>query len=327
MAGRYYICLNALLLAAMLAQTPVIIDHDGGATDDYVSTALVLTMPNVKVMGIIVSPGVTFPEPAVSVTRKLLDLMGIAIVPVARSDARGVNPFPTPWRRNIYIADALPILNQKAAVAAPLLSETGADFLIRAVNSSAEPVTLLVTGPLSTVAQALNRQPEIEKKIARIVWMGGALRVPGNVSKSDEPSHDGSAEWNVYFDAPAAARVWKTKIPLILCPLDATNKAPVTKEVLRELARLRSHPLADFAGQVTALAAGSSEQIYFWDALAAAWLGRPELFKLADWEVDIVTSGPSEGRTLARAGGRKVQAMDLTDVAAFYRYFLKQMER
>lgn len=314
-------------MATLLAQTPVILDHDGGAPDDYVSTALALTMPNVKVLGIVVTPGVSFMEPAVSTSRKLLDLMGVKDVPVARSSARGVNPFPTAWRKSVYIADMLPILNRRESPQAPLSSETGADMTIRLLVQSPQPVTILATGPLSTIAQALDRNPAIEAKIARIVWMGGALRVPGNVYRSDEPSHDGSAEWNVYFDPPSAARVWRTKIPIVLCPLDATNRVPVTREVLRKLALQRQYPLSDFVGQITALAFSGSDRFYFWDALAAAWLGRPDLFKLVEDRVEIVSSGPSAGRTIPQPSGRTVQVMQPSNVAGFYEYFLWQTAR
>lgn len=59
-------------------------------------------------------------------------------------------------------------------------------------------------------------------KVARIWWMGGTLRHPGNVF--NKSSSDGTAEWNVFADPQAAAAVWDSKVPVTLVPLDATNK-------------------------------------------------------------------------------------------------------
>ena len=46
----------------------------------------------------------------------------------------------------------------------------------------------------------------IEDKIERLVWMGGTFRTAGNVH---EPEHDGTAEWNSFWDPEAVARVWE----------------------------------------------------------------------------------------------------------------------
>jgi purine nucleosidase len=61
----------------------------------------------------------------------------------------------------------------------------------------------------------------VASKIEAVWWMGGALRVPGNVR---EPHTDGSAEWNAFWDPAALGGVWDSSVPLVLVPLDATNK-------------------------------------------------------------------------------------------------------
>jgi hypothetical protein len=80
----------------------------------------------------------------------------------------------------------------------------------------------LASGPLSNLAYALEKYPtQIADKIEQVWWMGGALRVKGNVY---EPHTDGSAEWNSYWDPAAAGVVWRSNVPLTLVPLDGTNK-------------------------------------------------------------------------------------------------------
>ena len=63
--------------------------------------------------------------------------------------------------------------------------------MVGVLPSAREPVTLMVTGPLTTVAVALEKAPEIEANIKKIVWMGGALNLAGNLEKSLEPGQDG----------------------------------------------------------------------------------------------------------------------------------------
>ena len=171
----------------------VLMDRDA-AVDDYLSVVLLMTMEEVETLGVIVTPADCYIQPAVSATRKILDLMGRSEVPVAASTVRGLNPFPVLFRRDSFGCDRLPILNEKGTIDTPLISEPGQNFMVRVLRDADAPVTLMVTGSLTTVAQALDIAPEIESKIQEIVWMGGALNVMGNVSKDMEPGQDMSAE-------------------------------------------------------------------------------------------------------------------------------------
>ena len=296
-------------------------DHDG-AVDDYLAALLLLTMDHVEPLGIVVTPADCYIQPAVSITRKMLDLIGRSTVPVAESTVRGINPFPQLYRRDSLVIDCFPILNEQDEIKTPLLPESGQDFMVRVLREAIEPVTLLITGPLTTLAVALDAAPDIEAKIQQLVWMGGALNVRGNVAIDLEPGQDGSAEWNAYWDAEAIDRVWQTQIPIVMCPLDITNNVPVTPGFIRKLAKQRRYPLSDLAGQCYSLVI--PQDYYFWDVLATAYLGQPEFFQLREWETAIVTKGRSQGRTKIEAGGRKIQALDSVDVDRFYAYILQQ---
>ncbi|MBD2441467.1 nucleoside hydrolase [Nostoc sp. FACHB-110] len=302
----------------------VLMDHDGGV-DDYLATMLLLTMEHIELLGVIVTPADCYIQPAVSATRKIIDLMGFSHIPVAESTVRGINPFPRMYRRDSLIVDHLPILNQRDIISTFLVAEPGQDFMIRVLRQAPEPVTLMVTGPLTTVAVALDKAPDIAAKIAKIVWMGGALNVGGNVEKSLEAGQDGSAEWNVYWDAVSAARVWQTQIEIIMCPLDLTNNVPVTSDIVCQIAKQRHYPISDLAGQCYALVI--PQDYYFWDVLATAYLGHPEFYQLREWETEIITTGQSQGRTKVVSGGRKIYAMDQVDQEAFYNYILQQWAR
>ncbi|HEY9851073.1 MAG TPA: nucleoside hydrolase [Leptolyngbyaceae cyanobacterium] len=302
----------------------VLMDHDGGV-DDFLSVMLLMTMESVQPIGIVVTPADCYIQAAVSATRKILDLMGGEEVPVAESTVRGINPFPRLYRRDSLIIDHLPILNEREIIKTPKVLESGENFMVRSLREAPTPVTLLVTGPLTTVAKAIDLAPDIETKIDKIVWMGGALKVPGNVERAIEPGHDGSAEWNAYWDAIAVERIWQTKIPIVLCSLDVTNNVPVTSQFVQRIGKQRRFPLSDLAGQCYALVI--PQDYYFWDVLATAYLAHPEFYQLREWETAIVTSGVSQGRTKIETGGRAIAAMETVDKEKFYDYILQQWAR
>ncbi|WP_437756292.1 nucleoside hydrolase [Sorangium sp. So ce1389] len=307
-----------------MTRTRVLMDHDGGV-DDYLATLLLMTMDHVDVLGVVVTPADCYIQPAVSATRKILDLVGRHDVPVAESTVRGLNPFPPMFRRGAFCVDNFPVLNEREEILTRRVPEAGQAFMASALRAAPEPVTLLVTGPLTTVSAALDIDPRIERNIREIVWMGGALNVRGNVERAIESGQDGSAEWNVYWDPIAADRIWKTAVPIILCPLDITNLVPVTQAFFRRLCGQRRYPLSDLAGACYALA---SHQDYFaWDVLTTSYLGKPEMFTIRAWETEIVTEGPSQGRTRVVPGGRPVQALDQVDLEQFYGYLLSQWSR
>jgi purine nucleosidase len=263
-----------------MSQKLVLTDRDG-AVDDYLSVVLLMTMEEVETLGIIVTPADCYIQPAVSATRTILDLMGRSEVPAA-STVRGLNPFPVLFRRDSFACDRLPILNEKGTIDTPLISEPGQNFMVRVLRDAAVPVTLMVTDPLTTVAPALDIAPEIESKIQEIVWMGGALNVIGNVSKDMELGQDMSAEWNAYWNPIAIDRIWQTQIPVVMCHLDITNNVPLTVEFSNLLAKQRKYPISDLAGQCYALAI--SQDYYFWDILATAYLAHPEFYQLREGE-------------------------------------------
>lgn len=302
----------------------VLMDHDGGV-DDYLATLLLMTMDQVQPLGVIVTPADCYIQPAVSATRKILDLVGRSDIPVAESQVRGINPFPSLYRRDSFIVDHLPILNEREAPRTLFVQEPGESFMAQVLLQAPEPVTLLITGPLTTLASVLELMPEVESKIHQLVWMGGALDVPGNIEPSIEPGQDGSAEWNAYWDPVAAERVWQSSIPIVLCSLDITNSVPVTSEFVRRLGRQRHYALSDFSGQCYALVI--PQDYYFWDVLATAYLAHPEFFQTREVETVIVTTGPSQGRTQVKPGGRQIRALHKVDLVRFYEYILQQWAR
>ena len=302
----------------------VLMDHDG-AIDDFLSLILLMTMEEVEPIGIVVTPADCYIEAATSVSRKILDLMGCQDITVAKSTVKGINPFPADFRRDCTIIDHFPILNEKDAIATPLSETTGQKFIVRQLQNAPEPATLMVTGPLTTIAEAIAIEPKIIEKIAEIVWMGGALTVRGNVQKAYALESDGTAEWNVFWDAISAKQIWDTNISLTLCPLDLTNGVPVTTKFIRTLAKQRQYPISDLVGLCYSLAI--PQDYYCWDILATAYLARPELYRIEEKETDVITTGASQGRTIFKSGGKRIKVMTEVNKEEFYSYLLQQFAR
>ena len=85
----------------------------------------------------------------------------------------------------------------------------------------------------------------------------------GNVQKVYALEHDGTAEWNVFWDPIAAKQIWDTNIPITLCPLDLTNGVPVTSEFIRTLAKQRKYSISDLVGLCYSLAI--PQDYYCWE--------------------------------------------------------------
>src|SRR4051794_35702551 len=180
----------------------VLLDHDGGV-DDVLALTMLLAMPHIELAGVVVTEGLCYLWPAVSFTRKLLRLGGCSQVEVASGTLPGVNPFPDAWRATSGPIDAFPILNESDDRLPALSTEPGHQVLARQLPAADAPLTVLVTGPVPNLAAALVAEPGLVHKIDEVVWMGGAVGVAGNV---EAEGHDGSAEWNAYWDPPSTHR-------------------------------------------------------------------------------------------------------------------------
>jgi pyrimidine-specific ribonucleoside hydrolase len=295
----------------------VIVDTDLAA-DDIVALAYLTSHPDVDLLAVTVTGTgeITCPRGA-DVARGLLAGAGLDDVPVACGSTApldGERVFPEPWRlaaNNVYgllIKSVTPPADGPDAV--ELLTET--------ITSSPVPVTLLTLGPLTNVAAALATDPQLTTALERVVVMGGAVDVPGNV-QPDGASEPLAAEWNLYIDPLASAAVIESGAPVTLVALDATNEVPVTEDVIERLAANDTTPATD---QVLRLFE-SYPPPFLWDPLAAIAVTDPELVPGRQVEVEVVVEGADSGRTAARPGGTPVELSDPPDATAIIDHLLR----
>ncbi|MCA1024311.1 nucleoside hydrolase [Halobacillus litoralis] len=300
----------------------VYLNHDGGV-DDLVSLFLLLQMDDVELTGVGVIPADCYLEPAAYASRKIIDRFGHGkSVEVAASNSRGVNAFPKDWRMHAFYVDALPVLNEKGSIDAPLASIPAHAHLVETLRKKVDPTTLVFIGPLTDLARALEEAPDIENKIEKLIWMGGTFLEVGNV---EEPEHDGTAEWNAFWDPEAAKRVWDSSIVIDLVALESTNMVPLTLDVRQNWASQREDLGIDFLGQcyamVPPLVHNQTNSTYFlWDVLTTATVGNEGIVKKRTVKSIVHDSGVSQGRTELSEDGREVNLVYEVDRDAFFEY-------
>jgi len=88
-------------------------------------------------------------------------------------------------------------------------------------------VTIVALGPLTNIARAFVRDPDLPRAIGRIVIMGGTVSGPGNITPA--------AEFNIFCDPLSARTVFRSPSTKILVPLDVTNRVVLTYDLLNQL--------------------------------------------------------------------------------------------
>ncbi len=173
-------------------------------------------------------------------------------------------------------------------------SDTNAvDYLIDTIRANPNEVTILAVGPLTNLALAFRTAPDIVPLIKRIVYMGGAVEVPGNVTPA--------AEFNWWFDPEAAKIVLRAPVEHIVIPLDVTNTAAFDKALFDRIASADT-PVADMveATYASDFAEDPNATAYVWDTIAAAWL-LDETIATDTFDVHLDINdefGPDYGRSL-----------------------------
>ena len=161
--------------------------------------------------------------------------------------------------------------------------------MISVVKQSQEPVTLFFSGPLTNLALALRKAPEIRENIAAVYMMGGAVSVPGNVHDFYPDSANVYAEWNVYADPLAAKEVLEAGLPFYLIPLDATNQVAINRT---DTAQWRKGgEIADFAADIYdgLMNSTGKSDFFIWDLLTSVIMLDPALCEFQLLHVEVVT--------------------------------------
>lgn len=269
--------------------TPIVLDCDPGH-DDAIALLLALASPELELLGVTTVYGNQTLAKTTGNALRVLELVGRTDVPVAAGAER-------PLVRELVVAAHV---HGESGLDGPVLPEPATEpaspdavaFAAELIASARTPVTLVATGPLTNVARLLDASGG--DGIERIVLMGGAV-AEGNFTPA--------AEFNVWCDPEAAARVFSSGLDVAMMGLDVTHQALLGPEVE---ARLRAAGrVGRFVADLTVFFSRYHRETYGWDgapihdAVAVAHVVRPGLVETRHRNVEIeLESELCRGRTV-----------------------------
>ena len=312
-----------------MAPRKIIIDTDPGQ-DDAVAILLALASPDdVEVLGITAVAG-NVPLPLTEKNARIVcELAG-------KLETKVFAGCEAPLKRKLVTAEHVhgktgldgPPMDDPTM---PLQDQHAVDFIIETLrNEPSGTITLCPIGPLTNIATAFERAPDIVERVQEIVLMGGAYFEVGNITPA--------AEFNIYVDPEAAKIVFDSGVPLVVMSLDVTHKALTTKpriDAFRAMGTRVGDMVAawtDFFERFDMEKYGS-EGAPLHDPCTIAYLINPDLFTGRLINVEVETQSElTLGMTVAdwwRVSGRAPNALFIGDLDAegFYALLADRLAR
>ncbi|HEX6987980.1 MAG TPA: nucleoside hydrolase [Bacillota bacterium] len=274
---------------------PVVLDTDPGI-DDALALLYLLALDRFDLKAVTVVAGNVPLSTGLANARGLLELVGLQReVPVyagcpqpllrpLRSAEHFHGPGGLGFGRVTLPEPTVPVRDEHAVWAVHRLSREYTGEL-----------TIIAVGPLTNVAAALVLDPDLARW-ARLVFMGGAAGVPGNVTPA--------AEFNIHVDPEAARRVVESGMPYTMVGLDVTDRTRLGPSQLAELEGPGPVPavitglLRDYLEAYRRLGREAEAGCALHDPLAVGVAADPEFVRLERGRVEVVTDGQEAGRTL-----------------------------
>jgi len=262
----------------------IIIDTDPGQ-DDAVAILLALASPELEILGITTVAG----NVPLNLTTKnaliITEMAGREDIDVyAGCDSPLSRPLIT--AENVHGATGLDgpkLINPTKKVK----EDHAVDFIIKTLRDhTPNTVTLCPLGPLTNIATAFIKAPDIVSKVKQVVLMGGAYFEVGNVTPT--------AEFNIFVDPEAASYVFNLGLDLVIMPLDVTHKALTTPERIDKFSKLNTK-CGTFVAEMTAFFERFDKDKYgtegapLHDPCVIAYLLNPEIFSGRRINVEIET--------------------------------------
>lgn len=285
----------------------VILDVDPGI-DDAIAVALALLDPRLEVVAITASGGNVSPQQATRNAQTVVEQ-----IDPARWPRIGAAPNDT----------SLPIDNRRLHgptglgdadfTVAELHHQHPADKVIcDEVRAAPDLVTIICLAPLTNLAAALQRDPELVNQIGQVIIRGGTYSAAGNVTAA--------AEFNIYCNPAAAQLVFRSPLTKTLVPLDVTNRLVMTYNHFDQLPGDATRTGA-FLNKILPYAFRSHHQllgqegIQLHDVLGVMALLHPELFETIPCHGDVETAGELTLGTTVLDRRRRPESQPNMDVA------------
>lgn len=290
-----------------IRKKPIIIDTDPGV-DDAASLFWVITNGSFDIRAITIANGNVGLDACGRNALRILEACNRPDIPVFKGAHRPIlrKPMDAAW---VHGMDGL----GDAGFAEPVIQMQpgfAPAEIARIARESEEPVTILALAPLTNIALAILLEPDLKSHVEKILFMGGAIRVPGNESPV--------ASFNPAIDPEAVKIVYNSGIPVVQLGLDVCDQIRQTDDdlarieaagnrvgdfIIRMLHHIRQKSVRKIFGPDGSIAGeqkASSKpgEIGLNDLTATAYLINPDWFKTEHVTIDIDTTGLCPGQTV-----------------------------
>lgn len=293
---------------------PLILDGDPGHDDAIawlLAASSMRTDQKVKALAFTTVGGNVTLDKTTYNARRVLTLLGLKNVPLAKGAEH-------PLSADLMNA---PSVHGESGLDGPALPEpeletvkaSAVELMADILRESMEPVTIVSTGPLTNTAALLLSHPELKNKIGRISLMGGGIGF-GNWTPA--------AEFNILVDPEAADLVFRSGIPILMAPLNVTERALMEPEDFNRIAAI-GNPVSDIVAKWLQFFYEFHRKLGYagapmHDPCAVMGLLHPELFTMKDYYVEVETTGDyCRGATVADVRGitgKKANAAVMMDL-------------
>ena len=290
----------------------IILDTDPGV-DDTMAIAYALAHPDIELLGLTTVYGNINIDYTTRNAQYVLDVLGATSVAVARGASAPSIQTPLPHADFVHGADGLgnvyPGSEPGKAASAPaalradarhatIESMDAADFIVQNARQFPGEITLVAVGPLTNIAEAYRREPDLPSLVAGLVLMGGTVDEPGNVSPVSEA--------NFLNDPHAADALLAADWPTTVVGLDVTHRIMLTDSDLKQLDDQAgetgsliwnsSRFYVDFYTNNGAARGAKEPQCAMHDAAAIACVLIPDAFTLVKGAARVIPDGMAIGQ-------------------------------
>ena len=264
----------------------IILDCDPGH-DDALAMTMAVASPKIDLLAVTTSAGNQTPDKTLNNAMRMLTLLHREDIPVAQGNQTPlVKPLETaPEVHGKTGLDGAALPDPDFAVQ----NMPAIELIAKTLRASDDPVTLVVTGPMTNAALFLRVYPDLAReKIDQIVFMGGAMGL-GNWRPS--------VEFNIFVDPEAAKIVLNFGIPLVMAPLNVTHQAQIMKDEIAAIKEIANpvgqafYGLLSFFEQYHEKPKWGFKGAPLHDPCTIAWLIDPTMFETDRMNVDVETQG------------------------------------
>lgn len=278
-------------------QREFVIETDMGI-DDAIAILYLLMQPNIKIRAIVIEGnGLTHCKYSLRNLKGLLSLLHKKNIPYACAENTLLTKGHKMAKAVRQFNDQLGGMSFRNSILSP--KESAYLLLKQILETTHQPIEILAIAPLTSLAKILTKEPLLKHKIRKIYIMGGALFVPGNLSKHQKP-YNKFSEVNFYIDPSAVYKIFYSGIPIVLIPLDVTNQVMLDQSFYQQI-KNKHHTLASYF--MYQLLRHNHQMIkdrqwYFWDPLAAVIAVHLDIAQIKTFPLMVVTDENNAGRVL-----------------------------